>query len=1091
MLKRWLRFVIWLSAVLSLGGVYQAQTFRGGIRGTVFDPSDALVAGVTVKIESDSTGLTYSTLSSSAGEFSFQDLPIGTYTVRTHKDGFSEVVVRRIPLEAGIIYSLPVHLQIASSQNRVEVSSSALVVETSTVTQANVLDDSTVEAIPVNGRDFTQLLTLTAGYSGYGVGFMSAINGTQGSQINWQIEGADNNDLLVNTSAVNQGGVYGIPGVLLPLDSVQEFSLVTQGSAEAGRNPGGVANLLIKSGTNQIHGTAYYFNRNEALAVISPFAANGSQKQEIRNQQYGLSLGGPIRKNSTFYYGAFERQSFLIGIPGFGTEPSLAYQAEAEDVLNNPGGKYGDYAPIAVNPVSVALLQNLWPADALTGPASAGNYFNPGHENGYSNNVIAKIDHAFTTNHRISLNVFAGGGTQTAPLVPNSYLTPYFQRAPMHVENWSLIDNAVFSPRFTSQFTFGFNYFHQTFADLDHSYNPVALGFNTGVTDPALSGAPRISIGGFDQIGLTPTAGREDITGHINEALSYVVGKHQFRFGGEVRRGQVYDAQHTGQRGVFSYQQLQTDPWANSPLLTDGNIGALADFLQGEVYAASIVQGNPVRKVFQNSFALFGQDNWQVTPRLNLNLGLRYDYIGPIHDGKQDLSTFLPTRGLALVGDGIDSLYPQQWGNLGPRLGFAYQPATAYAFVIRGAFGIYYDTVNVSPFLANNFVFNGGPTGVQGNPIGSNPAISVSLPPGTLLPSDGSPIFTQAGAGGFANLYSISQHFHTPYTYNFSLNIQQGLGKSAVAQIGYVGSQSRHLLQLIDLNQSALGSDFNPADFDQNGNNITRPYYTKFPTYGVIDEIQTRANSNYSSLQASLRTLNWHGVVSQFHYTWAHALDISTFGGAPQDSTNPNGDYGNSDFDTRHNFTAFVQYQIPGSSRGPNWLTHGWTVNSTLSFRSGLPFNLDAIGDWSGTGENLDRPVLIGNPYAGVSHQPSSTGVYWFNPNAFAFPNPGSFGTYRRNQLYGPNFKDVDLSFDKSTAITERVQAQLRFELFNIFNRANLGNPTFQGANLLIPAGPGAPFTLPITSTNGAQFGLPGIGPGEPFNVQVALRLVF
>ena len=185
-----------------------------------------------------------------------------------------------------------------------------------------------------------------------------------------------------------------------------------------------------------------------------------------------------------------------------------------------------------------------------------------------------------------------------------------------------------------------------------------------------------------------------------------------------------------------------------------------------------------------------------------------------------------------------------------------------------------------------------------------------------------------------------------------------------------------------------------------------------------------------------------------------------------------------------------MQYNIPGS-HGPKWLTHGWTVNSTLSLRSGLPFDLDAIGDWSGTGENLDRPVLVGNPYSGVSHDVTSSGVYWFNPNAFAFPNPGSFGTFRRNQLFGPNFKDVDLSFDKSTAITERVQAQLRFELFNIFNRANLGNPTFLGANLLIPAGPGAPFTLPITSTNGEQFGLPGIGPGEPFNVQVALKLQF
>ena len=187
-----------------------------------------------------------------------------------------------------------------------------------------------------------------------------------------------------------------------------------------------------------------------------------------------------------------------------------------------------------------------------------------------------------------------------------------------------------------------------------------------------------------------------------------------------------------------------------------------------------------------------------------------------------------------------------------------------------------------------------------------------------------------------------------------------------------------------------------------------------------------------------------------------------------------------------------MQYEIPGSPGGLKWLTQGWAVNSTLGFRSGLPFNLIAYGDWSGTGENLDRPVLVGNPYAGGSHQVTSTGVYWFNPAAFAFPNPGSFGTFGRNQLYGPNFKDVDLSFVKTTPVTERVSAQLRFELFNIFNRANLGNPTFLGANLLIPLpGSNVPFTLPITSTNGEQFGLPGIGPGEPFNVQLALKLQF
>jgi hypothetical protein len=589
---------------------------------------------------------------------------------------------------------------------------------------------------------------------------------------------------------------------------------------------------------------------------------------------------------------------------------------------------------------------------------------------------------------------------------------------------------------------------------------------------------------------VTPTSGREDITAHITEALSYAVGKHQFRIGGEFRRGQVYADYHTGQRGTFSYQELASDPWSQSPLVTDDNVAALADFLAGEVYTAGIVHGDPVRKVFEDSFSLFAHDNWQVNSKLNLNLGLRYDSTSPVHDDKQDLSTFLPNQGLVLIGAGLKSLYPRDRTNVGPRVGFAYQPRGDGNLAIRGAFGIYFDTVNVSPFLGNSFVYNGGPDGVEGNPIGTNPVSSVSLQPTTLLPSDGSPIFAQAGAAGFANIYSVSQHFHTPYTYNFSLNIQQAIGKSAVFELGYVGSQSRHLLQLIDLNQGALGSDFNAGDFDANGNNTTRPYYARFPTFGVIDELQTRADSNYNSLQASLRVSAWHGIVSQLHYTWAHTLDVSSFGGAPQDSTHPNADYGNSDFDTRNNFTAFFQYELPGSARNPKRIAQGWTVNATFAFRSGLPFSLDAIGDPSGTGENLDRPNLIGNPYAGTSHQVTSSGVYWFNPNSFAFPNL-SFGTFRRNQLFGPGFGDVDLSVVKNTQVTELVRAQLRAELFNVFNRANLGNPTFLGANLLIPAGPGVNFTLPITSTNGEQFGLPGIGPGEPFNTQLALKLIF
>ena len=519
-------------------------------------------------------------------------------------------------------------------------------------------------------------------------------------------------------------------------------------------------------------------------------------------------------------------------------------------------------------------------------------------------------------------------------------------------------------------------------------------------------------------------------------------------------------------------------------------MAALADFLAGYVYSANIVEGNPVRKVAENGFSLFAHDNWQVAQSLNINFGLRYDSTSPVEDSKHDLSTFIPSKGLTLVGSGLNSLYPHDWTNISPRVGFAYAPWKEKGLSIRGAFGLYYDTVNISPFLDNSFVFNGGPSGVQDNPIGANPATSVSLIPGSTLPSNNSPIFATASAAGFANLYSVSQNFHTPYTYNFSLNIQKAIGNKAVAQLGYVGSQSRHLLQLIDLNQAALGSDFDPGSFDANGNNITRPYYNTYPGYGVIDEIQSRANSNYNSLQASLRVANWHGATAQLQYTWAHTLDLSSFGGAPQDSTNPNADYGNADFDARNNFTAFVEYAVPGF-RGPKWLTHGWTADSTFAFRSGLPFSLDAIGDWSGTGENLDRPNLLSNPYAGTSHTVTNSGVYWFNPYAFAFPDPGTFGTYRRNQLVGPGYADVDLSIVKSTRISERARVQFRAELFNLFNRTNLGNPTFLGANLLIPAGPGVNFTLPINSTNGEQFGLPGIGPGEPFNAQLALKVQF
>lgn len=659
----------------------------------------------------------------------------------------------------------------------------------------------------------------------------------------------------------------------------------------------------------------------------------------------------------------------------------------------------------------------------------------------------------------------------------------------MHVENWALVYNSTLSPRLANQFVFGFNYFGQTLADANTDFNPIALGLNTGVTSPQLAGAPNITIGAFDPIGLNPYSGRQDTTWHLTDALSYNIGKHQLRFGGEFRRSKVDEFYHTGQRGTFSFDGYQ-GPWAGDPNITDGNITALADFLAGFVYQSTIVTGNPSRTVFTNGFSFFGQDNFQITHRLNINLGLRYDYIGPIHDGDNDLSTFIPSApgGLVVVGEGIKSLYPSDWTNFGPRVGFAYQPFNDAGTVVRGGFGIAYDTVNVSPFLGNSFIYNGGPAGVEGNPIGNNSSQTLTLN-GFTLPTDGSLIAWPTNTN--FNLFSVSQNFKTPYLYNYSLNVQKSLGRAAIAQVGYVGSLGRHLLLLRDINQAALGSD---SIYPPGTPNQTRPYYSQFQSFSVIDQLESRGNSNYNSLQATLKTSSWHGVTSQFAYTFAHTLDYGSFTALPQNSFDPAAEYGNSDFDARHNFTAYLLYALPQSSHGLRLVTNGWKVSSLLSFRSGLPFTVDAYGDPSGTGENTDRPSLTGNPYQGISHsvidhQP----VQWINPNSFTI-NSNQFGTMGRNQLFGPGFSDVDFSVLKDTPITERVSTQFRIEIFNLFNRINLGSPTFTGANGIysnVPYGGTGNGGIPIGSTNGSQFGLPGIGPGEPFNVQLALKLLF
>src|SRR6266480_4703215 len=333
------RLVLTILAVLLLGVATNAQTFRGAINGTVSDPSGASVPNAAVKATETATGIDHNTVTTSEGQFSFQDIPLGLYKVSVTASGFPVYAVDKVEVVAGSIYTLQVKLTLQQQSTTVEVSAAALTLDTTTQTQNMTIASDVVQDVPLNGRDFTQLVATAPGYGGYSVGGFVSLNGTRPNQMNWQIDGVDNNDFWHNIPAVNQGGVSGIAGVVLPIDSIDEFSSQTQSGAEAGRNAGGTVNLVLKSGTNSLHGSAYYYNRNEFYGAASPFFAPSSTTPKappVRNENYGFSAGGPFIKNKLFSFVSYEKQQYLIGLSGVATEPSDAWIGLAADVLNNP-----------------------------------------------------------------------------------------------------------------------------------------------------------------------------------------------------------------------------------------------------------------------------------------------------------------------------------------------------------------------------------------------------------------------------------------------------------------------------------------------------------------------------------------------------------------------------------------------------------------------------------------------------------------------------------------------------------------------------------------------------------------------------------
>jgi len=1070
-----------------------AQTFRGTILGTVTDPNGAVVPDAAVTGKNVGTGIERSTVTDAFGNYSLSELQTGPYEIRIEKTGFQSTTVKGIIVEVSGEKRVDVTLPVAGSQEMVVIAPSTQA-ETTTNTLGGTITGSAVADLPINGRDFTKFLVLVPGATGDpsgatdspgSFGLFSA-NGNRGRANNYLLDGTDMNDGYRNLPAINEAGVFGTPATILPLEAISEAAILSNFEAEYGRNSGAVVNIVTKSGTNSVHGSLFEFFRNNALDARNFFNPKQDPQTAFRNNQFGGSIGGPIIKNRTFFFFAYEGQRERVGLNSTARVPD---PREIEDL----GGP--------TNPVIARLLaRNPWPLPnrplAPFDDSGDPNLFVTTRALNDVDSLIAKIDHSFNSRNQITGRYFFGTSEQSFPLaiLAGNVLPGYNTVTPTKVQLVSISFLQVFSNTRVNEVRFGYNRFDEGFFPEDSDFDPSSIGLNTGIAGPQDFGLPFIRIrndpiGSIASIGATlsvPRA-RVDTNWQAIDNFSWKIDRHDLKLGYEFRRTFVNAFFDAGYRGRLDFASLE-------------------DFLSGTLSGGRAARGDSRRGTFQNSHGAFVQDTFRWRPKITFNLGLRYDYFGVIGEERNRLSNFDPDRGLVQVGSGLDKLYESDWNNFSPRIGFAWDLSGQGKTVLRAGWGLFYDAYS-QDFFVGQLPFNTFNPGPAYNPAGASPILfSFSTIP---VIEEGVPVFTDFLD---SDVFAVDPHLRTPYIQNFNLNLQRELFRNGVVEIGYVGSNGTKLFRYRDINQPVNPSVSTGRPFD-NG-----PFAPSGGTFFYVNQLETTAHSNYNALQASFTLRDRRGWSSMMNYTWSHSIDNASDG---QDyvanATQPDNSYrtdlekASSNFDNRHRFVWSFGYRLPNFAKEHPRLGDGWQFNGVLTLRSGNPFHVVLFDDYNGTGEFFPRPDLVGDPYSGTSGPDRFLNLSAFrvpctldasNPDndgsaAFCLPGTQHFGSLGRNSLIGPGYRNFDFSVFKVTPITERVKIELRAEIFNIFNHPNFSNPllpgfsadaSFNGIDAL--TGRGQDF-LPITVTPDVGIGNPFLGGGGPRNIQLAVRLTF
>lgn len=995
---------------LFAGFVCVAQTYQGRILGLVTDPSGAVIAGAQVNIRNVSTGVERSLTTNHTGEYVSPDLDPGTYTVSVQAAGFRREEARSVVLQVARDSRVNLTLQPGSVDETVQVNAGDTMVDTVDSTLNGVLENKAINELPLQGRDFQNLLPLHPGVQRTpGGGFQSITsNGNRPDENNFFIDGAIDNDVYYGESVMNEAGIQGTPASFLPLDAIQEFNTQESPTAEYGEKPGVVMNLGIKSGTNNVHGTAYYFTRNSAVDARNYFNQAPNPVSDLIMHQFGTSIGGPIKKDKWFYFVNYEGIRDKVGNPGVYDSPVTVSLASRAGQL--PSGFAPENFSIvdamaacqpSCNPLSLQLSKLFLPNPGFTLKQSDPAAINFDFDNtNRGDNLIAKTDFHLNEKNVFSGRYFYGNSNMiemdTIPLRPQwrSTTSPTTQ---VFGVNWTWTPNS----RWVNEARYSFDSFNEGIFPLDHNVNPTTYGLNTGVTNPLLFGMPRINPGSdaFNYMGGNsgwPLATTPSKTQNLADTLSYTAGKHIMRFGAQFMDGTVDYFRATEGRGRVDFSDL-------------------TDFFAGDAHRWEFLYGDPGRNLSMKSFGFFFQDGYRVRPRLTLNYGIRYEVTYPIKDAHNQLANYVPTLpngsagGIVQVGQGISSPYPTRYNNVSPRLGFAWDIFGTGKTVLRGGSGIIFSQPSIRTFLFSGGGLNLNPTaGALGVTPGNGTITSFlqnSRDTSVINWNTTGPIFPALSGSGSACsidsqcfIFAVDPHLKTPYTENWNLNIQQALPGDSMLQLAYVGNHGVDLYSITDPNQvnpkSPLEDPTNGCDFCES---LGRPLNEScsvaqgglgsggpcFPYIGFMQLLSNKANSIYHSLQVTYTKRYSHGLYLLAGYTWAHAIDTSTSNtaGVPQNSLDYTAERGNGDFDIRNRFTLSLSYELP-SRKSFAQMLEGWQVTSIVTLEGGEPYTLgDFNDDISLTGEFADRWDISGSP--SNIHWSPTTPIPYIDPSQF------------------------------------------------------------------------------------------------------------